>query len=926
MARKATIKRKKETKAAVANSKAEQDVAVGVAKAKIRSPSPEVIPSDEVQGLEWNRSNDPAVLDAPPIKMTLTERGLNNGFPSFYESSHIRQFAYPERTWKIEPWPHPWTRGNRPKDPYHDFSSASNDAPFHHSPFDDSGSVGNDELQPNPLHYPVGKMDQREVQEYVDNPKQWFRYDYLSFYTHWSSMCASHYEDKHDCFAFYTASGEMTSMFQWFDDPTDDSDINLSKIVASIWKRVHPPSYYLYRQKKIEASPDPKQHGYNTMSFRKMKVVFDGLPQTFSIMKKRVISIIAGNGVHFVCYMAINFGAHFKHGNLAEKEPSFIANLDSQGGTGEMDTFVQWLLAVIYELEVWVTKLLNTPALVMIDSPSLSEIGRKCKEMVGMGSHSVCQIPISHVPQVPRQTDTWNCGIFSLLHTRGAFLADLKHHLDWGKVLDTQSLWSLLLEKFWELGDIPGKPAYKQYRLNEGIQKFRTNFVALMLHQSSDLSDKKEKTSKIENANEDNKAPGFSRDCSSDSDLSLPIGDSNWNKVYPDMTSAGLFSYQLKDKTEQLAMRSKQRRLRRARWLLKSEGMTYKDRQAYFKLKHKKREARIWEATRPAREAKLDKKRKNESWREKSEQLEAIYRKPAKLLQREKKVVADILDAEFPITERTGELDDKEVAQISHLKYIPPEVRQLSNKEKLARRKAGLAMKGIEMHLSAFYQGLTYDEAKGKSYMVDKLNIMWVRDCFEEAFVTLVKNIGREETRSEVALNKRKWIPVPVGDSSSRAVSPHLVVNVRVRYEQGEGKTCLLRSLASAFHHLGQKHTGSVLASVAKKYANVPADEQLKAAINAVKEHDNVYNKVDYWKKEKALAKHDLIRDSNENPKLIVLRGCDGGVQHAVSVVGNIIFDSNKQKGLVISKQSLDWCCNCNGGFSRIHALVQFRK
>jgi hypothetical protein len=109
--------------------------------------------------------------------------------------------------------------------------------------------------------------------------------------------------------------------------------------------------------------------------------------------------------------------------------------------------------------------------------------------------------------------------------------------------------------------------------------------------------------------------------------------------------------------------------------------------------------------------------------------------------------------------------------------------------------------------------------------MVDNLNIMWVRDCFEEAFVTLVKNIGREEARSEVALNKRKWIPVPVGDSVSRAVSPHLVVKVRVRYKQGEEKICLFRSLASAFHHLGQEHTGSVLASVAKKYANVPADE-----------------------------------------------------------------------------------------------------
>jgi hypothetical protein len=133
--------------------------------------------------------------------MTLAERGLDNGFPLIYHSSHIHQFSYPERTWKIKPWPHPWSFGNGPKDPYHDFSSASNDAPFHHSPFNDSGLVGNDKLHPNPLRYPVGKMDhQREVQEYVANPKRWFRRDYLSFYTHWLSMCASHYEDKHDCF------------------------------------------------------------------------------------------------------------------------------------------------------------------------------------------------------------------------------------------------------------------------------------------------------------------------------------------------------------------------------------------------------------------------------------------------------------------------------------------------------------------------------------------------------------------------------------------------------------------------------------------------------------------------------------------------------------------------------------------------------
>ena len=141
--------------------------------------------------------------------------------------------------------------------------------------------------------------------------------------------------------------------------------------------------------------------------------------------------------------------------------------------------------------------------------------------------------------------------------------------------------------------------------------------------------------------------------------------------------------------------------------------------------------------------------------------------------------------------------------------------------------------------------------------MVDKLTILWVRDWFEELFVTLVKTIGREETTSEVDIKRRKWIPVPIGDSSSREVSPHLIVNVRVQYQQGEDKTCLFTSLASAFHHVGQKHTGLVLASIAKETENLPADEQLCAAISAVKEHDMVYKKYEYWRKKKHC--HDMI-------------------------------------------------------------------
>jgi hypothetical protein len=78
-------------------------------------------------------------------------------------------------------------------------------------------------------------------------------------------------------------------------------------------------------------------------------------------------------------------------------------------------------------------------------------------------------------------------------------------------------------------------------------------------------------------------------------------------------------------------------------------------------------------------------------------------------------------------------------------------------------------------------------------------------------------------------------------------------------------KTCLFCSLASAFHHLGRKHTGSVLASMAKQLCNLPAQVLLDEAIKIVKNHDRLYKKVDYWKKEAVIAKHDLLGQLNDN-------------------------------------------------------------
>jgi hypothetical protein len=150
----------------------------------------------------------------------------------------------------------------------------------------------------------------------------------------------------------------------------------------------------------------------------------------------------------------------------------------------------------------------------------------------------------------------------------------------------------------------------------------------------------------------------------------------------------------------------------------------------------------------------METKRKNREWSDDSKVIEGIFRKPAKRLQKEKKQAAQLLDEKSPPNETTGETPDKSESQISHLKYIPPLKREFTAKERNIRHMAGLTNKGYEMHVLAYYQGLTFNK-KGKSYMVNGLDHMWVHEVFTKQFLNLVRKIGKEETQSDVLVIHR---------------------------------------------------------------------------------------------------------------------------------------------------------------------------
>ena len=65
------------------------------------------------------------------------------------------------------------------------------------------------------------------------------------------------------------------------------------------------------------------------------------------------------------------------------------------------------------------------------------------------------------------------------------------------------------------------------------------------------------------------------------------------------------------------------------------------------------------------------------------------------------------------------------------------------------------------------------------------------------------------------------------------------------------------------------------------------------------------YNLIKY----KKTHEYKILEDISEHVTLVQLMDSLGNVNHAISVVGNWIFDSNYEKAFVLNRASLDMIC-----------------
>jgi hypothetical protein len=156
-------------------------------------------------------------------------------------------------------------------------------------------------------------------------------------------------------------------------------------------------------------------------------------------------------------------------------------------------------------------------------------------------------------------------------------------------------------------------------------------------------------------------------------------------------------------------------------------------------------------------------------------------------------------------------------------------------------------------------------------------------------------------------LGRNKFLPIPIGSckSSIMKMFPELYCQhaPAMQYRQ-EGNSCVLSSLASAFHSTGIEELQAIALILHKK------TKQLSDSMGTIIDAKNIVEQHARWLQPKKVPRSfDCLKDMNNYMfVLCVLKDSGNSSQHAVTIFRNWVFDSNEPYALPLCKHSLDLC------------------
>jgi hypothetical protein len=224
-----------------------------------------------------------------------------------------------------------------------------------------------------------------------------------------------------------------------------------------------------------------------------------------------------------------------------------------------------------------------------------------------------------------------------------------------------------------------------------------------------------------------------------------------------------------------------------------------------------------------------------------------------------------------------------------------------------------------------YFQGMVKGGALIKLSMAD------MEANFTPAYIETVIRMGSKNTRKFVRLPP--GAPNPGGKIPPGLASPDAP---KVKYQQNDAATCLLSSAASALDYIGRNvlgnHVGIVeAASEIQNVAKRTIGKQLfENNWSLLKKQIQI--KIGFLLPKKLNRWFNPNLDKSLYPTVVQLMAKDGGVEHAVTIVGEWIFDSNFQEALPLSTHALDFLCapdgeeNVQGWFQEVYHGFRFEE
>ena len=191
-----------------------------------------------------------------------------------------------------------------------------------------------------------------------------------------------------------------------------------------------------------------------------------------------------------------------------------------------------------------------------------------------------------------------------------------------------------------------------------------------------------------------------------------------------------------------------------------------------------------------------------------------------------------------------------------------------------------------------------------------------------------------------------KWVKLPPGDArettdsvggvadgcllpAADRVTPRVAgSSVRgaptVAHQQGRMDSCVFSSAASALASVGE--TTAALAVVEHIPESIKDGDPMSLLHDVLK--SNKVKTVEVVRRFKR-GRFDPLNEESPYPTTVQLLGEDGGVGHAVTIVGGWIFDATLPHALPLSRASLDECCSSTRGcvaYKGVERAVRYRQ